>query len=57
MVVVVAGGVIPTRDHNFLLGRGENDNGKIEQVLKRYIWYQDSHYRRRRRSAESHLRQ
>ena len=27
-MVVVAGGIIPTRDHNFLLGRGENDGDK-----------------------------
>ena len=28
MVVVVAGGVISTRDHDFILGRGENDGGE-----------------------------
>ena len=28
MVVVVAGGVISTRDHDFILGRGENNVGK-----------------------------
>ena len=27
-MVVVAGEIIPTRDHNFLLGRGENDGDK-----------------------------
>ena len=27
-MVVVAGGVIPTQDHDFLLGIGENDGGK-----------------------------
>ena len=27
-MVVVAGGIIPTRDHYFLLGRGENDSGE-----------------------------
>ena len=26
--MVVAGGIIPTWDHNFLLGRGENDGGE-----------------------------
>ena len=25
-MVVVAGGVIPTQDHNFILGRGDNDS-------------------------------
>ena len=27
-MVVVAGGIIPNRDHDFLLGRGENDGGE-----------------------------
>ena len=27
-MVVVAGGIIPTWDHDFLLGRGENNGGK-----------------------------
>ena len=27
-MVVVAGKIITTRDHDFLLGRGENDSGK-----------------------------
>ena len=27
-MVVVAGGIIPTQNHNFLLGRGENNGGK-----------------------------
>ena len=27
-MVVVARGIIPTRDHDFLLGRGENDGGE-----------------------------
>ena len=27
-MVVVTGEIIPTQDHDFLLGRGENDGGK-----------------------------
>ena len=31
-MVVVVGGIIPTRDHDFLLGRGENDGDKESRL-------------------------